>query len=97
MSLLQIQRLRIAITLQAIDPKLGTDPTLFVPSKRSSRIDLEMGVDPDIAGLYLSGDSGSTVDITTPDRRSEAIDGVVGLLNGFFVRAETEEWHNRTW
>ena len=71
--LLQVQRLAVAIALQPTDTPLGANTRLLVSAERHPRVQLEVRVDPDIAGLELMGDLVGAVEIAGPDGGTETV------------------------
>ena len=94
-TLLQIQRLAVAVALQTTHTPLRANTRFLVPAEWHPWIKLEMGIDPDVSGLELMGDLIGAVETAGPDGGSEAVERVVGFGDGFFVGGEAEEWDDR--
>lgn len=91
-SFLQIQRLGITPTLQTPHTKFKPNTALLVAAEGSAWIELEVRIDPHVAGLQFGGQLVGALDIARPHGCAEAQIGVVGARDGFFIGGELEEW-----
>lgn len=84
--LLDVNRLCIAVTLQATEAALVADTALLVSAKRRKRAVLLVAVDPDTTGLDLVRDAAGLLEVLGPHGGSETPFGIVGFLDhGVFV------------
>src|SRR2546428_4017134 len=75
--------------------QLAAESAGLVAPKRAGRVILVVGVDPDGPGLKLSSHAVRLSDIAGPNRRRQAILGVVGIGDRFFLVLESnsrEHW-----
>lgn len=95
--LLQIQSLRIAIGDKTSNSPLGTNTTFLVAAKGHSWVELEVSVDPDIAGFDTFGELVGALDAARPDGRPQTVKSIVGLDHCFVIGAIAEQWDDRAY
>jgi len=83
-----MHRLRIGITRQPSLSQLASDTRLLHTTKRYPEIGVVGRVDPDHTRFQLPRDAMCALDVLCEDCRSEAVDGLVGHLNGLLLGLE---------
>lgn len=69
----------------------NTDAALLVAAEWYTWVELEMSIHPDVTSLDALGKLVATLNVTRPHRCAEAVQCVVGLLDGFVVVAVAEK------
>jgi hypothetical protein len=88
-----MNRLSIGITRQSSLAQLASNTRLFHATEWNPEVGIVRRVDPDHAGIQLPRDAVCTLDVLCEDRRSEAVDGLIGHLNSLLLGLERGNNH----